>query len=148
MKAVLDCSAVIEVSRGTELGRALRGAVFAGGQVTTIAPELIYAEAASAASKYYRAGLLDAQATKDLVADALALVDATVPLQGLQAEALAESLKLGHSVYDMFYFVLARRCDAALVTLDRRLNHLCEQEGIQRIQLADAGGGLSVSIGG
>ena len=148
MKVVLDCSALIEISRGTELGRALRDAAFADGQVVTLAPELVYAEAASAASKYYQAGFLDAQTTKDLVADALALVDTTVPLQGLQVEALAESLRLGHSVYDMFYFVLARRCDATLVTLDRQLDHLCEREGIQCIRLADDGGSPSVSIGG
>lgn len=79
------------------------------------------------------ASVIDAPTAKILANDALDLVDETVELGLLYREALAESLRLGHSVYDMFYFVLARREDATLVTCDRRLDALCEQEGVSHL---------------
>ena len=105
------------------------------GEAKLVAPELIYAELGSAASKYYRAGMTDDKMTKALMADALDLIDETVSLDGLYFEALADALRLDHSIYDMFYFVLARRLDATLVSVDRKLNELCDREGVARIHL-------------
>lgn len=135
MRAVLDCSAAVEIARGTDLGRLLRSMMSVDGEAKLVAPELIYAELGSAASKYYRAGMTDDKMTKALMADALDLIDETVSLDGLYFEALADALRLDHSIYDMFYFVLARRLDATLVSVDRKLNELCDREGVARIHL-------------
>ncbi len=133
MNAVLDCSAAIEIARGTERGGCLRDAIALDMGGKLMAPELYYAEVGSACSKYYRAGITDMATTKAIARDALDLVDETRPLAPLYAEAMAESLRLGHSIYDMFYLVLARREDATLITCDRRLNSLCESEGVDHI---------------
>lgn len=74
-------------------------------------------------------GLSLAEAEKYLDAT-LALVDEFHPIADLQTEALRESIRLDHSTYDLFYFVLARRTGATLFTLDRSLMRLCQQHGV------------------
>lgn len=133
MKVVLDCSAAVEIARKTGVGSSLREVLAANGGCKVIAPELFYAEVGSAVSKYHRAGFLDVLTAKLLARDALDLIDETAPLAPLYAEAMAESLRLGHSIYDMFYLVLARREDAMLITCDRKLNALCDQEGVNHV---------------
>ena len=44
--------------------------------------------------------------------------------------SLCPSSRLGHSAYDVFYFVLARRNAATLCTLDQRLQQLCLKNGV------------------
>ena len=61
---------------------------------------------------------------------ALGLVDELVPMEKLFQEALSESVRLNHSSYDMFYFVLARRTAGTLFTLDQRLVRLALQNGL------------------
>ena len=41
-----------------------------------------------------------------------------------------EAMRLRHPVYDMLYFVLARRNAATLFTLDRKLQQLCLDNGV------------------
>ncbi len=53
----------------------------------------------------------------------------------LWTEALTESLRLDHSSYDLFYLVLARREGATLFTLDRKLQKLCDKNGVNAIWL-------------
>ena len=45
-------------------------------------------------------------------------------------EATKEAMRLRHPVYDMLYFVLARRNAATLFTLDRKLQQLCLDNGV------------------
>lgn len=77
MNAVLDCSAAIEIARGTERGGCLRDAIALDMGGKLMAPELYYAEVGSACSKYYRAGITDMATTKAIARDALDLVDET-----------------------------------------------------------------------
>ena len=44
--------------------------------------------------------------------------------------AFSEAVRLNHPVYDMLYFVLARRNAATLFTLDRKLQQLCLDNGV------------------
>ena len=60
-------------------------------------------------------------------------MDEIIPIRSLMREVVSESVRLGHPVYDIFYFVLARRLGATLFTLDKRLIKLCEQEGVDCI---------------
>ena len=47
----------------------------------------------------------------------------------LRANTVRDSF-LRHPVYDMLYFVLARRNAATLFTLDRKLQQLCLDNGV------------------
>lgn len=51
-----------------------------------------------------------------------------------------ESLRLGHSSYDLFYLVLARRTGATLFTLDKKMQELALDAGINSIWLTKLGG--------
>ena len=74
-----------------------------------------------------------------LLSAGMSLVDEFYPLAELQVEALNEAIRLGHSTYDMFYFVLARRTGATLFTLDRKLAKLCELHGVNCVQEIEMG---------
>lgn len=116
---VLDTSAAVEIVRGTEQGARLAGTVLEGEPILSV--DLLHAEVASAFSKYVRAGYLGIDDAVRLSACAVGLVDRFVPMSELYVEALREAIVLGHSPYDMFYFVLARRTGATLLTCDKRL---------------------------
>ena len=128
---VLDCSAAINIVRKTPEGRALRGLMVIGEK--RIATELFRAEAAHALEKYVRAGAYERSQALSLLEESTSLVDEFHPLSENDVEALSEACRLGHSVYDMFYFTLARRYGATLFTEDRRLIELCDREGVECI---------------
>ena len=101
--------------------------------------ELYVAEVAHALSKHVRGNLLPASEASMRLVRANSLVDELVSISGLVNEVFSESLRLGHSSYDVFYFVLARRNAATLCTLDRRLQQLCLENGVNCVSGLDAG---------
>ena len=48
---------------------------------------------------------------------------------------MGESVRLGHSSYDLFYVVLARRTGATLFTLDKKLQDLSLSLGVNSVWL-------------
>lgn len=121
---VLDCSAAVEIARGTERGRAFRALMLEGEPVMTSG--LFRVEVRNAFWKYVHAGLLASHDAEQYVDGALALVDVFVPLCENADEAFAEAVRQDHSVYDMFYLTLVRRSNGTLLSADRRLIALCE----------------------
>jgi predicted nucleic acid-binding protein len=57
-----------------------------------------------------------------------------IPISENNVEALNEAMRLGYSVYDMLYLILARRTGAILLTLDGPLNKIAEKEGIEIVK--------------
>lgn len=129
---VLDCSALVDIMLGTPDGTALRQLMLDNEQV--IAPELLCAELASVIRKLVRERQMDSHNARMYLTDALSLIDEFVPLQPLGIEALNESVRLDHTTYDLFYFVLARRCGATLFTTDRKLAALCKENGVDVVE--------------
>lgn len=125
---VMDCCAAVEVVKGSERGRALSMLALKGEEI--IVPDLFYAEATSYA---WKATVFEGNPEKEM-ADALSnmlqLVDEFVDSFDLVLEAFSEACRYKHSVYDLFYAVLARRTGATLFTVDKRLIELCEQMGV------------------
>lgn len=128
---VLDASAVVEMVLGSTEGLALRA--FMMHDEKAISCELLRAEVASVFRKLVRKRVLPLADAQARLTEAIALVDEFRPLSDLQTEAFRESVRLDHSTYDLFYFVLARRTGATLVTLDRKLMRLCEDQGVSCI---------------
>ena len=128
---VLDANAAIEMIRQTPEGWALENLALKGEKA--ISCDLFRAETASVARKLVRIGKVSPGEAQTYLEKACALVDEFVPIEELQAEALREGIRLDHSIYDMFYFVLARRCGATLFTLDRKLMNLCMSNGVDCI---------------
>jgi toxin-antitoxin system, toxin component, PIN family len=82
---------------------------------------------------------MNREEAQECFVDSVAYVDKYYSIQELQDEVLSESIRLDHSSYDMFYFVLARRFGATLFTLDRKLIQLCEEQGVQCVAILENG---------
>ena len=128
---VLDCCAALAIAKDTEEGRALAGLRLVEEHV--VAPSVLEAELCNALWKEIRGKTLGKELAMDKLEESLGLVDEIIPIRSLMREVVSESVRLGHPVYDIFYFVLARRLGATLFTLDKRLIKLCEQEGVDCI---------------
>ena len=89
--------------------------------VTGHAPDLLWAEVASALRRYVHTGAMTRRQAHEVLAYALRLRLAVRPLRGLAALALDRAIASDLSVYDACYVVLADALGATLVTADRTL---------------------------
>jgi len=128
MKVVLDASAGLAAVLGHDAAPAILD-VLAGATVV-IAPELFAAEVTSGLWKYVTAGQFSIEHAIERLAASLELVDQLQPPAELAKEVLREASARRHSVYDLFYVVLARREGATIVTIDARLKKLVGAMGI------------------
>lgn len=87
----------------------------------------------SVVRKAVRKGILAKNEAETFASRALQIVDEFYPIEPLRTESLREGIRLDHSTYDMFYFVLARRTGATLLTVDRKLAALCEANGVDTV---------------
>lgn len=122
MKVVLDASAGLAAVLGQDRGPAVLD-VLADAAVV-IAPELFAAEVTSGLWKYVSAKQLTLDAASERLDAALKLIDRYHPMASLAQEVLREASARRHSVYDLYYAVLARREGAAVLTIDGRLRKL------------------------
>jgi len=125
---IVDASAAVEIARETETGKAMAALIREDEEI--LAPDLYLLETANAFWKYVRAGVMDYASARSRYKAARDLPNRFVRMNDLAAEVFAESCRLSHPVYDVAYFVLARRMDAKMVTADKRLIKLCQEHGI------------------
>ena len=125
---VLDANAAVAMVLGTEEGDALRMLMLEGEKA--IAPDLFCSEVSNVFWQYRRSDKLGEDEARLASEYALSLVDEMRPAAPLMVEALNEAMRLEHPVYDMLYFVLARREGATLLTLDKKLVGLCQENGV------------------
>ena len=129
MRLVLDVNAAVEVC--LRRGGHARFSRLVGEAERVIAPDIYVSESANTAWKYYRAKALSREAAAELAENCLEFVDELISANALWKEALAESMRLGHPVYDLLYLISARRNDAVLASADERLLGLAHKLGIQ-----------------
>jgi len=125
---VVDTNILIAVASGED-----RGALFADiveGDNRIIGSEMTLAEAPHIIRKYVKEGYIDERAGHEWLRKIQTSVDEFYPIAPDAMEVLHESLRLNHSAYDMFNFVLARRYRACMVSFDKTLIKLCVQEGL------------------
>ena len=142
---VLDSSALVEMARNSIDGQALKA--FMQVNEPAISCDLVRAELASVFRKLTRTEGLTPKEAETYFSEAIDLVDEFSPMEELQVEALRESIRLDHSVYDMFYFVLARRTGGCLFTLDKKLMDLCIHNGVDCIMLVNPSEGMIQGVG-
>lgn len=141
---ILDASAGCALSLGWPEGEKFHSLMYCGER--TLAPELYLSEVAHVLQKHVRGGKLGVREASEALSRAISLIDELVPMKDLAQEALFESLRLQHSGYDMFYFVLARRNAATLFTLDRRLVDLAMRNGLNCVFDAEVAPGETWAI--
>ena len=128
MIAVLDASAGIEIVLGRAKSKAFEAVILKSEKV--ISSELYRAEVANVLWKYIKAKFLSKDQGFKLLAFAQDLVDAYTDIKDNNHEALIESVRLDHSVYDMLYFTLARKTGGILMTVDQKLLSLAKKQGV------------------
>jgi len=125
MIVVVDVSAAVEVllqkETQTQFSKYLKEASW------VIAPDLYIAELSNVLWKYHRAKVISRADCITYVESGINLIDDFIETRELWKEALGEGIKNSHSVYDMYYAVLARRNDAVLLTKDETLVNLCKK---------------------
>ena len=132
---VIDASAAIGMVRAGADGAATARLI--ADCEKTIAPEFFCEEAAQVAWKYAHIGVLDCAGAFDMMRATVGCVDEFFSNRSLAEEALAEAVRLDHSLYDMLYFVLARRTASLLLTCDHQLARLCNDNNVECIELID-----------
>ena len=128
MIIVLDVSAAIEIIFQREKKDKFKNVYNQGNWI--IAPNLFIAEITNVLCKYYKARLITHKDCIQYVQDGIDMIDDFLDAKELWKEALAEGIKNNHSIYDMYYAVLARRNDATLITNDEALAKVCEKLSI------------------
>jgi predicted nucleic acid-binding protein len=96
-----------------------------------IAPDLYISELTNTLWKYHRANILTREECIQYIQDGINYVDKFVNSKELWQEAFSEGLYNNHSIYDMFYMVVARRNDGILITNDSVLATICKDNNIQ-----------------
>ena len=129
MTTVLDVSAAIEILLQKEKNELFNATYEKASWV--IAPDLYIAEISNVLWKYYKSGLISHIECIQYVEDGIDLIDDYFPSKELWKEALGEGIKNTHSIYDMYYVVLARRNDGTLITNDSKLSLLCNKLNIE-----------------
>jgi predicted nucleic acid-binding protein len=128
MIIVLDTSAAFEILLRKPQAPAFRQAI--GESEKVITSTLYQIEVANTLGKYVRGGYLTRDQAGQMLPLAQGLIDEFTEILENNTEALHESIRLNHSAYDMLYLTLARRTGATLLTLDKKLIELANQEGI------------------
>ena len=132
---VLDACSAVEIVLDTPEGSGLMNMMLKNEKI--IASELFRAEVRNSFFKYVRAGRMTKEQADTNIAIAEGLVEQFVPLEENVNEALVAACQYNHSVYDMLYLTLARRYNATLYTLDKRLQQKCIEARVNCIQLVD-----------
>jgi len=128
MIVILDVSAAIEIILKKEKRKLFDSQYKIAKWV--IAPDLFVSEISNVLWKYYRAKVLTHEECIQYVDDGIKMIDDFIAGRELWKEALGESIKNNHSVYDMYYAVLTRRNDAKLITNDGALAGICRKLNI------------------
>ncbi len=129
MIAVLDASAALELALDREDSRRFRTGL--RGAERILAPDIFASEITSAFWKYSVHKELSGEECRRGLAFCLDIVDDLLETRSLCPEVLVEAVNSNHSVYDMFYLVLARRQYAVLFTRDRKMKAIAEEMGIK-----------------
>jgi len=129
MIAVLDVSAAVEILLKKEKTQKFKAELSRASWV--IAPDLFHSEITNVLWKCYRANIVNHEESLQLAEDGILMIDDFTNGSDLWKEALGEGIKYSHSIYDMFYAILARRNDAILLTNDNKLAKIAEEMKIE-----------------
>lgn len=128
MIAVLDASAAVEIVLQRKMAAQLNDCLDEAEWV--IAPTLFISEVTNVFWKYQRLADFPFQFCEQRLDLAIALPDDFIEELDLFREAFKMACTLNHPVYGMLYLVVARRKNATLLTLDRKLVKAAQKSSI------------------
>jgi predicted nucleic acid-binding protein len=129
MIKVLDVSAAIEIILQKEKCEKYTIELNCGNWI--IAPDLYVSEISNVFWKYYKSKIITHDECTQYVDDGINMIDDFFDAQELWKEALSEGIKYNHSIYDMYYAIVARRNDGQLITNDKDLAEIVKKMKIE-----------------
>jgi len=129
MIVVLDVSGAIEIILKKDKSEKFNSEFESASWV--IAPDLYISELSNVLWKYYKAKVITHSECNQYVRDGIEMIDDFIDAKEIWKEALGEGIKNNHSIYDMFYAIVARRNDARLITNDGPLADICRNLDIE-----------------
>ena len=129
MIVVLDTSAAVEVVLQQKSSEDFVQLLTKADLV--LAPTLLITEVANAFWKYQKFADYPYDDCERAIDDSIALVDEYVNEAELYREAFNLGCMLDHPIYDMVYLVLARRNNAILLTMDKKLIVASAKAGVR-----------------
>lgn len=128
MIAVIDASAAVEITLQRDSAAKLM--VLLTEAEWVIAPSVYVAEISNVFWKYQSFTDLSQSECETHLDAAMALPDDLISDKDLYREAFKLGCTLDHSIYDMLYLVLARRHNATLLTMDKKLLRNAQESGV------------------
>ncbi len=119
MIIVLDASAAIEIALNKESGKLFQDILLDSDLV--IAPDTFPSEITNVFWKYGYYSEMEKDKCEKGIDYCLDLVDDYIDTKGICREVFFESINNKHSSYDIFYLVVARRHNAAIITKDKKM---------------------------
>lgn len=132
MIIVLDASAAIETILNRKSSKLLTNKIQQADWV--IAPSLFVSEVTNVFWKYQKFADYSYADCEKNIEQAITLPDDYINDIELYREAFNMSCMLNHPVYDMLYLVLARRNNATLLTMDKKLSIAAQKCNIKTLQ--------------
>ena len=133
MIIVLDTSAAVEIVLQKKRASAFAQHIADADMV--IAPDLYCFEMTNVFWKYYQFASLTMEQCEDALKKAVLLPDEFVSGKELYLEAYAMACLSKGTAYDMFLLVLARRNNACLMTIDKKLKGYAAKHSVRVIAL-------------
>lgn len=125
MILVIDASAAIEIALGKQSSSKFKEVLAEADLV--LAPDTYVSEITNVFWKYASAKEIEITKCEKGIDYCIDIVDDFVNTRELYREVFGESLRKKHSVYDIFYLVLARRRNAGILSMDKKLNKIAEE---------------------
>lgn len=122
MISIVDASAAVEIALEKDQAIKFKKALAMSEMV--LAPDLFISEVTNVFWKYRTlTDISDSQCIEG-IQFCIELVDDYINTRDLWREVYSQSVAEKHSVYDVFYLIIARRNSAQLVSCDQKLNRL------------------------
>jgi predicted nucleic acid-binding protein len=129
MNIILDSSAAIELALNREKSKQIEDLILEAEWV--MAPDLFISEVTNVLWKYHNFGQVPIVLCEAALENAIQFIDNFSETKDLYKEAFAMSCLTKHSAYDAMYLILARRNNAFLLTMDKKLKATAQQQSIK-----------------
>jgi len=129
MIAVIDVSGAMEILLHKEKTEKFLNEL--QNAILVITPDLYVSELTNTLWKYHKAKTLSKDECSLYMQQGLRMINSFVSAKEIWEEAFSEGINNNHSIYDMFYMVVARRHAGTLITSDSTLAAICKKNYIQ-----------------
>ena len=129
MNIILDTSAATQILLKKEKYNKFND--FLNEAENIFAPDLFVSELANTLWKYNKKNIYAFEQCVHFIHAGISYISSFIDSQTLWQDAFAEGVRNNHSIYDMFYFVAAKRSGATLVTNDSDLAEICKKNGVK-----------------